>query len=207
MNIGNNIKKFRNKKGLTQKELAKKINVTHITIQNYENNRREPKIETLDKIAVALDIPVTHLLGITETDKNGMTVTYAVPKEMTEKYKSKELSEDEKKEYLVKYLKKLYNKNPLDQHVSNIYKKYKSNSLTDKDWIDIDGYREGQKRTIQLLGDDEVIRIDPPENESYELFKKMLKSMDYDVNKFNTTVLFKIIKSQIEFILFYKNNG
>lgn len=66
MNIGNNIKSFRNKKGLTQKELAKNIGVTDITIQNYENNRREPKIETLDKIASILGVTIDDLVKGTE---------------------------------------------------------------------------------------------------------------------------------------------
>ena len=63
LSLGENIKSNRLKKKLTQKKLAETIGVSTITIQNYENNRREPNIETLNKIANSLDIPVSELLG------------------------------------------------------------------------------------------------------------------------------------------------
>ena len=58
MNIGEMIKNLRNKKGLTQKELAEKAGIATITLQQYERNKREPRKEVLSKIAVALNIPV-----------------------------------------------------------------------------------------------------------------------------------------------------
>ncbi|AZV58384.1 helix-turn-helix transcriptional regulator [Clostridium sp. AWRP] len=62
MNVGENIKKFRTKKGLTQKELAQSINVTTTTIQNYENNRRNPTIKVLSNIALSLDVQLSDLI-------------------------------------------------------------------------------------------------------------------------------------------------
>lgn len=62
MGIGENIKKLRNKKGLTQKELAEIMGVTSITIQNYESNRREPKVEMLKRIADVLDASIFDFL-------------------------------------------------------------------------------------------------------------------------------------------------
>jgi Predicted transcription factor, homolog of eukaryotic MBF1 len=62
MNIGKNIKNFRKNKKLTQKQLADIIGVSVVTIQNYENGRREPNMETLKKIASALDIKLNDLL-------------------------------------------------------------------------------------------------------------------------------------------------
>ncbi|MBY6931885.1 helix-turn-helix domain-containing protein [Clostridium botulinum] len=56
MNIGDMIKKLRKDKGLTQKQLADAVNVSTITIQNYENNRRKPSIEMLEKISSALNV-------------------------------------------------------------------------------------------------------------------------------------------------------
>lgn len=58
MNIGENIKRIRTQKGLTQKELAKSIHVTPTTIQNYENSRRKPSVDTLDKIAKVLGVTI-----------------------------------------------------------------------------------------------------------------------------------------------------
>jgi len=63
LNIGENIKKYRKASRLTQKELAEKIGVSTITIQNYENSRREPSIEKLNKIAKELGINASSLLS------------------------------------------------------------------------------------------------------------------------------------------------
>ncbi|MFW2490950.1 helix-turn-helix domain-containing protein [Clostridium chromiireducens] len=62
MNIGNNIKLLRKNKGLTQKQLADMINVSVVTIQNYENGRREPNMETLQKISNSLGVKLNDLL-------------------------------------------------------------------------------------------------------------------------------------------------
>lgn len=56
MNIGDIIKKLRKDKGLTQKQLAEMLNVSTVTIQNYENNRRKPSIEMLQKISSTLNV-------------------------------------------------------------------------------------------------------------------------------------------------------
>lgn len=62
MNIGNNIKRIREEKGMTQKELADKCNIIYQTIGKYERNLLNPKYETLRKIANALDINYLDLL-------------------------------------------------------------------------------------------------------------------------------------------------
>lgn len=61
MNIGESIKFWRNKKGITQKQLAEASNMSEISIRKYESNERVPKIETQIKIASALGIPVSQL--------------------------------------------------------------------------------------------------------------------------------------------------
>ncbi|ASY50127.1 helix-turn-helix domain-containing protein [Clostridium perfringens] len=63
MIISERIKELRKSKSLTQDELAAKSNLSKNAIWNYENNKRQPNIETLKKIANALDIPVSELLG------------------------------------------------------------------------------------------------------------------------------------------------
>ena len=62
MNIGENIKKYRKALNISQKDLAKKLNMPISTLANYENNHREPNIETLNKIAAALDVSVYELI-------------------------------------------------------------------------------------------------------------------------------------------------
>ncbi|XZL20560.1 helix-turn-helix domain-containing protein (plasmid) [Clostridium perfringens] len=83
MNLGENIKSNRLKKKLTQKKLAETIGVSTITIQNYENNRREPNIETLNKIANSLDIPVSELLGETVSMFSGIGGAYQLFKKIS----------------------------------------------------------------------------------------------------------------------------
>ena len=56
MTIGQNIQMLRKEAGLTQKELAEKIVVAPITIQQYERDVREPSFETIEKIATALGV-------------------------------------------------------------------------------------------------------------------------------------------------------
>lgn len=62
MTIGENIQRRRKIVGMTQKELAEKIGVATITIQQYERNVREPKLETIGRIAEALSISKYDLL-------------------------------------------------------------------------------------------------------------------------------------------------
>lgn len=61
-NVGENIKKFRKLKGLTQKELAEKLGITQKSVAQYERTNKLPKLETLLYIADALDITLNGLL-------------------------------------------------------------------------------------------------------------------------------------------------
>lgn len=62
LTLGQNIKKYRKQKGLTQSELAEMIDLKSITIRKYESDDREPSIETITKIAEALGVPVSKLI-------------------------------------------------------------------------------------------------------------------------------------------------
>lgn len=59
---GTLIKKFRNEKGITQKELASTLGVSYQMVQSWERGARNPKRETIEKIAAALGIPGYKLL-------------------------------------------------------------------------------------------------------------------------------------------------
>lgn len=61
MSIGQNIKKYRKEKKITQKELATLVGVNEVTIRSYEAEKYRPKIETLKKIADALNISIAEL--------------------------------------------------------------------------------------------------------------------------------------------------
>jgi transcriptional regulator with XRE-family HTH domain len=58
---GNNIKKIRKEKGLTQSQLGKKCGIDEANIRKYENGKLTPKTETLQKIALALQVDLAEL--------------------------------------------------------------------------------------------------------------------------------------------------
>lgn len=61
--IATNIKKYRNKLGISQDRLSKLADVTYNTIIKIESGaNRNPTIETLSKIAKALGVTVDDLI-------------------------------------------------------------------------------------------------------------------------------------------------
>lgn len=57
------IKKYRSDRGLTQEDLAEKVGVSRVYIGYVEQGRNTPSLETLEKIAKALKIKITEILG------------------------------------------------------------------------------------------------------------------------------------------------
>nr|WP_264560868.1 MULTISPECIES: helix-turn-helix transcriptional regulator [unclassified Flavobacterium] len=60
--IGYNIKKLRNVKNLSQQAFAELFSLTRGNISSYEEQRAEPKLESVIKIANYFSIPLEHLL-------------------------------------------------------------------------------------------------------------------------------------------------
>ena len=60
--LGENLKKLRLKKKLSQGDLSKALGVDRAYISNIENGRMNPTLSTLEKIAVALGISSSELL-------------------------------------------------------------------------------------------------------------------------------------------------
>ena len=56
------------KQGITQKELADRINTTEATLSRYVSGDREPKADMLANIATALHTTSDYLLGIESDD-------------------------------------------------------------------------------------------------------------------------------------------
>ena len=61
--IGEILVRARTKRLLTQDELAEKAGVSQSTIANIERDNAEPQFRTIRKLAKALDIDPTELLG------------------------------------------------------------------------------------------------------------------------------------------------
>ena len=68
MNTGNKIKEVRIKKNISQTQLAETLGTSQSAITAIENNKRIPKIETLERIAEALDVSVLALLPSSVSD-------------------------------------------------------------------------------------------------------------------------------------------
>ncbi len=64
MKRGERIRQKRKEAGITQKELAARINVTPQLISQYENDIKQPKLETMYRIAIALGIRLEDLIGL-----------------------------------------------------------------------------------------------------------------------------------------------
>ncbi|WP_298498459.1 helix-turn-helix domain-containing protein [uncultured Algibacter sp.] len=60
--IGNKIKEVRNKKGMSQEDLAENAKVSLRTIQRIENNENEPRGKTLHLICEALELNAEDIL-------------------------------------------------------------------------------------------------------------------------------------------------
>ena len=61
--IGEKLREFRTRRLLTQDELAQKAGVSQSTIANIERDNAEPQFRTIRKLANALDVDPTELLG------------------------------------------------------------------------------------------------------------------------------------------------
>lgn len=61
--IGKNIRYYRLMKGISQDDLAQKIGLNKMAVSNYENDKRNPDIATIQGIAKALDVSLAALLS------------------------------------------------------------------------------------------------------------------------------------------------
>jgi len=57
--LGKKIQKKRNERGLTQEELADKVNVSHAYIGYIEQGRNTPSLEVIEKIARVLKTSIS----------------------------------------------------------------------------------------------------------------------------------------------------
>ena len=63
MAIGNNLKKLRVNKGMTQKDLADSLNVSSQAVSRWENDEVEPDISTLSKLSSIFEVPVDAIIN------------------------------------------------------------------------------------------------------------------------------------------------
>lgn len=66
MTVGELIRAERKKKGWTQSELAERLGISYVGVAQWENGSRNPKLETRQRIAVAMDIDLVRLMSSEE---------------------------------------------------------------------------------------------------------------------------------------------
>lgn len=81
--IGENIKKLRKSKSMTQDQLAERLHVTHQAISSWETGKTQPDIETLKQMAEVFDVTIEEL--IYGEKKTGVLTNVSVSKEDAEK--------------------------------------------------------------------------------------------------------------------------
>lgn len=65
----NNLESLRKKYGLSQKDIANKLNISQGSYSNYENEKREPDIKTLIKLSEIYNTSIDNLV------KNNLDIT------------------------------------------------------------------------------------------------------------------------------------
>ena len=69
MSVGDNIRRCRKEKGWTQARLAQELQVSQQMIGQFEKSKNPPKIETIEKIALALSVSPIDLIGVEQWEK------------------------------------------------------------------------------------------------------------------------------------------
>lgn len=126
MTLGERIQKYRKDAGLTQRELSERIGKTFSSVQKYELGLTEPPMSVIEKIAIALKIPVAQLVGWEEVtqqrQESGISIEdialeFDIPPEILYQWeKSPELVNPEfisKYQQVFQMLEQIKNKNAL----------------------------------------------------------------------------------------------
>jgi transcriptional regulator with XRE-family HTH domain len=102
------LKELREHRGLTQKDLAQRLNLTQSTIAYYENGKKLPTVETLLSLAKFFNVSTDFLLGIsnsqTQNENTMQCNANAVPN-----YQTLPLTTEHKK--LIRYYDRLNQEN------------------------------------------------------------------------------------------------
>ncbi|MGE7621738.1 helix-turn-helix domain-containing protein [Viridibacillus sp. NPDC096237] len=83
--LGSRIKKLREQQNISQKDFAKKLNVSNVVLSRYESDERKPDYETLQLIADYFEVTTDYLLGRSEIKNSRMFESAGIT---NEEYKS-----------------------------------------------------------------------------------------------------------------------
>ena len=117
MSIGDNIKKYRNEKGISQEKLSNLLNISSRTLQNYEANRTEPPLDILIKISTIFDIGIDVLTNNDTKVLNDLKTLIDIKKTFQKEMKEARKRINEESELyipLIYYVNKTYCDNKYD---------------------------------------------------------------------------------------------
>ena len=77
----NRLKELRKEEGLSLEQVGKGVGLATNTISRYETGKREPKLETCQKLADFFKVPTEYLMGITNDRVTLITVNDLNPAE------------------------------------------------------------------------------------------------------------------------------
>ncbi|MCD8028768.1 MAG: helix-turn-helix domain-containing protein [Erysipelotrichaceae bacterium] len=72
---GQLLKSIRKEKGLTQKQLEELCGINEVQIRRYESNRVKPKMDNLEKLALALNVSEYELMKVSDDCLNNQIDT------------------------------------------------------------------------------------------------------------------------------------
>ena len=111
MSIGQKIKSFRKENNFTQKELAKKSNISRSYLADIENDRYNASLDTLKSIANALEVNISDLIeDLSKTNDNKITKNKEQIKTIAAHLEDKDLT-DKKVKLIKDYIDALFDDN------------------------------------------------------------------------------------------------
>lgn len=91
-NVGSKIREHRVKKGISLRELGRRINIAYSYLSRIENNKQNPHIDLLESIANALDVKLADFFidesksNFTDEEKDLISEKTLTPEELKKKY-------------------------------------------------------------------------------------------------------------------------
>ena len=81
MSVSNNIQRIRKEKGITQKELAEKLEISQSAVSAMERNAHKATLQSLERIATAMNVSLMELISSDIEASGWIPVSERLPSE------------------------------------------------------------------------------------------------------------------------------
>lgn len=177
----NRIKEIRQKEGLSQQALAKKIGVSYRTIQNWENGVNQIKSEKAQQLADYFGVSVGYLLGFSN-DVEKHPFEWDEISEISKPYLVKELEKrrQERREEL-RVLRDFAKNNDLTENINNVTQKLGDIVIP---YLDLNAqlkakqkFSDSEKKALRYL-ENEVLNLNSAFSQTLLTIFKGISSID-----------------------------